>query len=363
MSGVIRAVYEIRGDDPEARATAVAVEQSHELPTEYAPAQSLRSLGRVVATEQSADGALRATVEYPAELAGGELPQLLVHLMGNVSLQDGVRLVELELPERLGGAGPRLGARGIRSITGVEARPVLATALKPVGLDSAALADLAYELAAGGIDLIKDDQGLANQSWAPYRERVERVADAVAAANADTGSHAVYLPVVNSPFERFEDDLAFAASLQVGGVMLLPGVGGLDRLAFAGSILRHDQAILAHPSMLGGFTASGTHGIAPELLLGSLLRLAGADAVIFPSFGGRFSLTEEQCRGIADGLREPVAGLEPAMPAPGGGMSVARVQELIDFYGPETILLIGTDLHRDGDLRAASAAFRAAVEG
>ena len=42
MSEVITAVYEISAEDPAGRAAQVAVEQSHELPTELAPGNAVR---------------------------------------------------------------------------------------------------------------------------------------------------------------------------------------------------------------------------------------------------------------------------------------------------------------------------------
>ena len=102
-------------------------------------------------------------------------------LLGNVSLQDGVRLVDVALPASLTAAlpGPRLGIAGVRALVGEPDRALLATALKPVGMTPQQLADLAYDIAAGGLHIIKEDQGLANQTWAPFAERVPRVAEAV----------------------------------------------------------------------------------------------------------------------------------------------------------------------------------------
>ena len=91
MSQVITAVYEIAGEDVARRAALVAVEQSHELPTELAPANAVRdSLAHVRSVVERPGLPALATVDYPADLAGGELGQLLVLLLGNVSLQDGV---------------------------------------------------------------------------------------------------------------------------------------------------------------------------------------------------------------------------------------------------------------------------------
>ena len=54
-----------------------------------------------------------------------------------------------------------------------------------------------------------------------------------------------------------------------------------------------DMVFFAHPSM------GGAARIAPELLIGGLFRLMGADAVIFPSFGGRFGYSPATCRALA----------------------------------------------------------------
>jgi ribulose-bisphosphate carboxylase large chain len=120
--------------------------------------------------------------------------------------------------------------------------------------------------------------------------------------------------------------------------------------------------LLAHPALLGGLAVSPTEGLAPDVLYGLLLRLAGADAAIFPSFGGRFSYSEEECRSIVDGCVRPFAGLAASLPAPGGGMSPDRVPELVEFYGRDVVLLIGGELHRGGDPRGAAERFRALVE-
>jgi ribulose-bisphosphate carboxylase large chain len=361
MTQVVTAVYEIAGEDPAGRARLVAVEQSHELPTEFAPANAVRdSLAHVRSVVERPGRPALVTVDYPADLAGGELGQLLVLLLGNVSLQDGVRLVHLDLPADLAAAlrGPRLGVAGVRAAVAEPRRALLATALKPVGMTPEQLAALAYDVAAGGLHVIKEDQGLANQPWAPFRERVPRVAEAVRRANAETGRSAVYLPTVDGTPDR----IRFARDNGAHGVVVLPGVAGFGVFATVAE-LWDGAIVLAHPSFLGGFTASASHGIAPDVLFGTLLRLAGADISVFPSWGGRFSLTRDECLAIADAARRPADGLAPVLPAPGGGMSVDRAPELLAAYGPDTVFLIGADLHRDGRPRKAAEALAAATAG
>jgi ribulose-bisphosphate carboxylase large chain len=52
------------------------------------------------------------------------------------------------------------------------------------------------------------------------------------------------------------------------------------------------------------------------------------------------------------------------MPVPAGGLTLARVKETLDFYGKETMLLIGGDLllFDRGDLARETAAFVRGVE-
>ena len=168
MSEVITAVYEISVEVPAGRAAQVAVEITSCRPNSPPATQSVIRWP-TFARFSSGRAAALATVDYPVDLAGAELGQLLVLLLGNVSLQDGVRLVDVALPARLAAAlpGPRLGIAGVRALVGEPDRALLATALKPVGMTPQQLADLAYDIAAGGLHILKEDQGLANQTWRP----------------------------------------------------------------------------------------------------------------------------------------------------------------------------------------------------
>ena len=119
--------------------------------------------------------------------------------------------------------------------------------------------------------------------------------------------------------------------------------------------------IMGHPSFLGSYVMGETTGIEHGLLFGTIYRLAGADLTVFPNYGGRFSFSREACASIAAACRAPLGHLAPIYPAPGGGMTVARAPELLAFYGVDTALLVGGDMHR-GDLAENVGRMRAAVE-
>lgn len=163
------------------RAFSVAVEQTVEFPYELVPSTICEQVvGRVEGLEPASTGRWFARISYAVETTGFELTQLLNVMMGNSSIFPGVRVERFDLPGVLLGRfrGPRFGVQGLRAYLDVPERPLLSTALKPQGLSARELADLAYQFALGGIDIIKDDHGLADQPMAPFAERVARCAEA-----------------------------------------------------------------------------------------------------------------------------------------------------------------------------------------
>jgi ribulose-bisphosphate carboxylase large chain len=273
----IHAVYEFDGiEDAEQVALGLVVEETIEYPRELVADQWLRDevIGRVEDVSCAENGRQVAHVTYPVEDVGGEIPQLLSMLFGNCSLWPGVRLVDVAFPSALLAMfpGPRFGVAGVRNMTGAIDRPLLATAIKPLGSSTDVLASMAYELAAGGIDVIKDDQGLANQSYAPFEQRVAHVASAIRTANEQFGTHAIYAPCISGPTEQLDHRVEFALTQGAAGLMVLPGIAGFDVIRYLASRDDVNVPILAHPSMLGAFTASSHHGIAPNLIYGTLPR-------------------------------------------------------------------------------------------
>ncbi len=353
----IRAAYELAAPTrPAALAKArdLTVEQTVEVPADCVPSPSRPMVGRVERVERAGPSRWRVTCSYHPAIVGDSVPQLFNLLFGNVSLQRGVRLVDLELAETALGAlpGPAFGVEGIRRLCGVASRPLLCAAAKPIGLSAAALAKICYQFAAAGADIVKDDHGLANQAPARFRERVARCQEAVSEANAATGGRTLYFPNLSRGASELWEDLEFVRSLGCRGVLLSPMLTGPDVVRAIAA--RGDVAILSHPSFAGALLQR-RHGIAPEVLFGVLFRAIGSDGVIYPNAGGRFPLPLETCRAIVHRLRVPLGGLRPAFPVAGGGVAAERVPYWITQYGPDTMFLVGSSLYAQRDLRAATA--------
>jgi len=359
----LRVTYHLACPSRLAAATArdIAFEQTVELAEDaVSPEIAARVAGRVESVDSLGRGRSRAVISFDPIAVCGDLPQLLNLLFGNISLKPGILIAGLEWPDELLAAlrGPRLGIAGLRELTGARGRALLCTPLKPLGLSAAGLAALAYGFARAGIDIIKDDHSLADQTTAPFRERVARCQEAVARANGETGGHALYFPNVTSgPPEMLERaDAARRAGCRGVVVNALPaGLGAVSAIAAATGL-----AIMSHPSLAGAFFQPD-HGIAPEVLLGDLFRVAGSDAVIYPNVGGRFTFSEATCTAINARLRGPLGPVPPSFPVPAGGIDAVRVPRWIERYGADTIFLIGGSLYARADRATAVERLVAAV--
>ena len=353
-------------EDLNTRAISICIEQTVEFPAELLPPGDIpeQIVGRIEETNTTPDGAF-VRISYPVEAAGNDLVQLLNTIYGNTSLKPGVRVEKILLPDCLLDhfRGPRFGIAGLRQRLDEPARPLLCTAIKPLGLSPSDLAEQAYKCAQGGIDIIKDDHGISDQVFAPFKERVERCAEAVRRANQQTGYHAIYIPSLGVAYERLLELAYFAKEAGAGGLLIMPALTGFDSMRRIADDDGLDLPVMMHPAFLGGFTGSNQCGISHYALYGQITRLAGADATIYPNYGGRFSFSKAECMQIAAGARDPLGKLAPIFPTPGGGMTLERVPEMLELYGREVIFLIGGGLHQQSpDLVKNSRYFRELVE-
>jgi len=358
----IQAVYRIRAsrDDVARVAQALALEQSVETPLEavrdaYVAGEIVARVGDIVEREP---GVFDVRVALAEATTGGDVAQTVNMLFGNSSLHPHVELVDAVFPDSLAArfGGPRFGIAGLRKRLGVHGRPLTCAALKPQGLPVDRLAALCETFARGGIDVIKDDHGLADQAYSPFADRVQACQRVVSLVSRETGRHILYAPsLVGSP-RALVEQARIVRDQGVGMVLLAPALIGMPVFH---ELVREqlDVPVLAHPAY------AGAARVAPPLLLGKLFRSMGADAVIHPSYGGRFAYSEALCRDLADALRGPLHGMPAALPVPAGGMTVERVPELVSFYGHDAMLLIGGSLLASDDVAGRTRAFVDAVAG
>jgi ribulose-bisphosphate carboxylase large chain len=328
-------------DRIDARAAAIASEQSVECPLEAIGEQ--RILEEIVARVRTIDavgpGRYRVDIEIATQTIGTNPAQFINMVFGNASLWENVQLADLALPPSVLAifSGPRHGIAGIRALLDAPHRALTNAAMKPQGLCVPELAGLCATFARAGIDIIKDDHGIDDQWYAPFAERVRACQQAVSEVVRATGKPAFYAPNLIGTPRMLRERARIARDEGVRVVLVAPMLVGLP--AFLDLVEEFPAFVyLAHPSH------AGARRIAEPLLFGRVLRLFGSDAVIFVNYGGRFGYPQAVCGALAGAARAPWGALRPTLPVPAGGMLLERIEELLTFYGRDTMLLIGGNL-------------------
>lgn len=333
----VSVTYHVRSGaaDIAARAQGIAVEQSVEMPLAAIddPAVLSGIVGQVEDIADLGDSLFSVRISLALATIGEDAGQLANMLFGNTSLQEDVTLADVALPDALIArfARPRYRIPRLRRTLGAPHRALTASALKPQGLPPDRLGKLAERLALGCLDVIKDDHGLAEQRYSPFPDRIRHVTAGIARAISQTGHQTQYVPSLTGNLDQLREQATIVRDTGLTCIMIAPMIAGLPALQALATEFP-DLTIFAHPA-LGGLR------IAPDLLIGKLFPMLGADAVIFPSFGGRFGYSQATCQRLAENTRS-----FGAIPVPAGGMTLARTEEILDFYGPDTMLLIGGNL-------------------
>lgn len=292
-----------------------------------------------------------ARIAFPTANCEPTLASLLVMVFGKVSMDGRLKLLDLEFPADWLAKfpGPTLGIPGLRERLGIPEQPLLMAIFKPcVGLSAQQLGEMFYELGVGGLDLIKDDEILPDLPTASTEQRLERCLAAAARIRRETGRTVLYAVNLTAPPGMLRQR---AGELQALGApclllnVLAYGWPALEALAGDPGIR---VPIMAHPALSGALCGSPEHGMGYPLVLGKLMRLGGADIVLYPSHYGTFPFPADEEFGIRDALREPWGHsrhLAPSWPAPSVGIHPGMVPRLVGDYGRDLIINAGGGIH------------------
>lgn len=305
-------------------------------------------------------------VHFPEDTVCTDLGTLLTVTFGKISMGGPIRLHQLtpsaSLCQKLQ-AGTRHGLEGIRKTTGIpEGRPLLMSIFKPcLGVPVAQLGEVLASQALGGLQLVKDDEILSDPTLDSALSRLDACLSALQKAEAQTGTTLIYVINLTGPAHEL---ISRAQALQAAGARALM----FNYLAYGLPTLHAlrqavDIPLFAHPALAGGFYGSSYHGIAPSVLFGTLPRLAGADAVLFPSPYGSVCLPKADALAIQHNLLAPCHDLAPVAPVPSAGITQAMIPEILQDFGTNVIINAGTGVHDhpDGSL-AGARAFRHALD-
>jgi ribulose-bisphosphate carboxylase large chain len=266
----------------------------------------------------------RAEVDlsWPLENLGPSLPNLLATVAGNLfELQQfsGLKLLDITLPEpfRDRYPGPQFGVPGTRQLAGVPKLPLVGTIIKPsVGLSPEATAAMVAQLAAGGIDFIKDDELQSNGPHCPLEARVKAVMAVINAHAEKTGKKVMFAFNITGEIDemRAHHDIVLAH----GGTCVMASLNSIG-LPGVTALRRHSQLpIHAHRNgwgMLGRSPALGMSFVAFQ----KFHRLAGIDQVHVNGIRNKFCEPDDSV------IASARACLTPMFDGPNRGCEVMPV--------------------------------------
>lgn len=305
-------------------------------------------------------------VAYPWENFGAQIPMLLSTVVGNISLGGRIKCLDMWFPKSWlkEFKGPKFGIKGLRKLLSVKDRPLLNNMIKPCVYTSAKMgAELCYGAAAGGADIIKDDELLANPAFNTIEERVPLFMEAIDRANSEKGEKTLFTVNITDEVPRLFENAERAIELGANALMI-------NFLAVGYSAFRHvceDPSIkvpvLAHMDITGAMSYSPITGIATNIVIGKLPRICGSDITVFPAPYGKAPILKERYLAIAHDMVMPLQNIEQTAPMPSGGISPAMVSDVIDDLGPDIVIGSGGGIHAHPDGPTAGArAFRQAID-
>ena len=300
--------------------------------------------GKVVA---QADG--RAVLDFPEQNWGGDVTLLVSSLLAGEWADSAAfarcRLVGLELPAGLL-PGPAFAAPD-EVLVGAIVKPSL-------GLSPQEVASTAAALAAGGADLVKDDELLGDPGWCPLEERVRSVA-------AVLPEGVRYAANVTGPVGSLLQRARRVVELGASAVMVNAFAQGLDSLR----ALRDAELgvpIFAHRVGAALWVRERRFGVAPAVIA-EITRLCGADFVQVGSFSGSVYDTPDEVRMQIDACHRPLGSLHRSVAVIGGGVGPRNARAQVEAAGVSSALMVllgsvAYDVSAEDAVRATVASVR-----
>jgi 2,3-diketo-5-methylthiopentyl-1-phosphate enolase len=333
-----------------------------------------KHLGRVVSVEEyeglnGNETHAIVKITYPEINFSHDIPALLTTVFGKLSMDGRIKLLDVDLSPSFMNSfkGPKFGIEGIRKKVNVYDRPLLMSIFKScIGQGLESLEEQFYQQALGGVDLIKDDEILFENPISPFEKRLEVALRAAERAKQTTGQETLYAMNLTGPVTQLKEKAKRAIELGANAFLfnVLPyGFDALHRLSEDPEIT---VPIMAHPALAGAIYPSQHHGIAASVLLGKLMRLAGADFVLFPSPYGSVAMERDDTLAIADNLRSDLKSeqelIKPSFPVPSAGIHPGIAPLIYEDFGLDSIMNAGGGIHgHPGGASAGGRAFRQAI--
>lgn len=305
-------------------------------------------------------------IAYPWQNFGAQFSMMLSTVIGNISSSGKVKLIDLEFPKSFLDQfqGPKFGVQGIRELLGVYDRPLLNNMIKPcIGLTPEKTAELAYEAAVGGVDIIKDDELVCDPPFCRLEDRVKSVMEAIRKADEEKGEKTLYAFNITAPAMQMRENAYRAIEAGANALMINYAACGLDTTRMITEDPNIQVPVLAHSDYTGAQYESEWSGVSASLIGAKLPRLAGLDMIISLSPYGKFPMLMDTFVNAGFQMLQPLGNIKPAFPMPGGGTTQGHIEDVIHKFGKDIMIAAGGAIHGHPMGPAAGAkAFRQGID-
>ncbi|KFN04333.1 2,3-diketo-5-methylthiopentyl-1-phosphate enolase [Bacillus clarus] len=305
-------------------------------------------------------------IHYPSLNFSPDLPAILTTTFGKLSLDGEIKLIDLSFSDELKKQfpGPKFGVTGIRNLLQVHDRPLLMSIFKGmIGRNIGYLKTQLRDQAIGGVDIVKDDEISFENSLTPLTKRIESGKEVLQSVYETYGHKTLY--AVNLTGRTYDLKENAKRATAAGADILLFNVFayGLDVLQSLAEDEEIAIPIMVHPAVSGAYASSKLYGFSSPLLLGKLLRYAGADFSLFPSPYGSVALEKEEALLITKRLTEEDTFFKPSFPVPSAGIHPGFVPFILRDFGKDVVINAGGGIHgHPNGAQGGGMAFRAAIE-
>ncbi|WP_434511885.1 RuBisCO large subunit C-terminal-like domain-containing protein [Desulfitobacterium sp. AusDCA] len=288
-------------------------------------------------------------VAYPMLNFRPQIPMLLTTAIGNIANAGKLKLLDLNFPRKFVESfkGPKFGIEGLRQLLNIPERPFVNNMIKPcTGWTPEEGAAMSYEVARGGVDIIKDDELLAaDESFCPLNDRIKAVMAAIKKAYEETGEKTLYTVNITDNVSKLKDNAKRAIEAGANALMINFYTVGFSAAQMITEDPEINVPILAHVDFSGAMFGSPYHGISSPLLMGKLARMAGADMAIITSPYGKFPVVRNKYQMQVNYARQELFGMKRLLPMLAGGATQGMVPNTMKELGKDICIAAGGAIH------------------
>lgn len=305
-------------------------------------------------------------IAYPIVNFGSQIPMMLTTVVGNISMGGQIKVLDMSMPKKYteGFKGPKFGIKGIRKLLGIKDRPLLNNMTKPcTGYTPEVGVELFKAAALGGVDIVKDDELIADPVFNHVADRVKLYMEAEKHVREEKGEPTLYAVNVTDEIPKVFENAKRAIDAGANCIMVNYVATGFPVLRALAEDPEINVPIIAHMDVAGAYYMSPVQGVSSHLILGKLARLAGADVVVYPAPYGKAPILKDKYINIARNLTLPMHDIQPCFPMPSGGITPTNVPQVMKDLGNQIVIGSGGGIHAHPQGPTAGAkAFRQAID-